>query len=76
MNSPGPVDRWESIEPIVERVAAEEDVDPVELPPIGEVVDPDALTTLLASTESSITVTFTYCGYDVVADTNGHVSIE
>ena len=76
MKSPDPVDRWESMEPIIERVAAEEGVDPVELPPIGEVVDPDALTSLLAATGSTITVRFTYCGYDVVADTNGQVSIE
>jgi hypothetical protein len=51
---------------IVEQVAEAEDVDPVELnPPLGDVVDPDALELLCESSDDAVRVEFEYCGYDV-----------
>lgn len=54
---------------IVERVAARENVDPLELPPLHDVVDTDALTALFANPEQRIDqVTFSYQGYDVTVE--------
>ncbi|THE65921.1 hypothetical protein D8Y22_05205 [Salinadaptatus halalkaliphilus] len=56
-------------ERIVTAVAELEDVDPVELPPLFDVVDPDALSTIFRSTTTSGPrtgqVSFPYAGYDI-----------
>ncbi|EMA45960.1 HalOD1 output domain-containing protein [Halobiforma nitratireducens] len=56
-------------ERIVTAVAALEDVDPAELPPLYEAVDPDALTAAFAETEGGTArsgrIEFPYAGYEV-----------
>lgn len=67
---------------IVEAVAETEGVDPAELTPsLYEILDPDALNALFAPTNaghprSTGRVTFQYCGYDVTASSDGHVSVD
>lgn len=66
---------------IVRRVAELEEVDPVELPPLYEVVDADILDGLIASTtdapnEANFSVTFEYNEYTVTVDGNQDISIE
>jgi CheY-like chemotaxis protein len=67
---------------VVEAVAAREDVDPVELlPPLGEVVDTEALDGLFAPQPSTAdsaveSATLTYRGYTVTVDGDGRVSVE
>jgi len=59
-----------TITAIVEAVAAQDGVDPMELePPLFDVVDPDALEAILstgATAQSEVTITFEWAGYDVV----------
>lgn len=66
---------------VIRNVAEVDDVDPVELPPLYEVVDADLLDGLVASTPDradapSLSVTFEYCGYTVTIDGTREVSIE
>ena len=49
---------------IIERVATLEDTSPMDLPPLYDTIDPDRLEGLLES--DGVTVTFHYCGYQVV----------
>ncbi|WP_254764449.1 HalOD1 output domain-containing protein [Natrinema marinum] len=71
------VDTDEVSERIVTGVAALEGIDPMELPPLFEAVDPDALTAIFATTESgglrSGSVRFTYADHriSVEFDENG-----
>lgn len=66
---------------IVDEVSDREGVDPTALPPLHDVIDPDALTAVFAPTSSGSSrtdgrVEFTYCGYQVVAHSDGRVQIE
>lgn len=54
---------------VVEHVATREDVDPLDLPPLNDVIDPDALTALFEDPESAAhRVTFSYNGYEIVVE--------
>ena len=53
---------------LVEAVADRKKVDPTDLPPLYDVVDPDALDTLLDDVEE---VSFAYSGYHVTLRTGG-----
>lgn len=69
-------DADEHVETIVREVAAVEGVDPIELPPIADAVDPDALAVLLsAGAGEDVTVEFEYCGHCVVASSDGGVVV-
>jgi hypothetical protein len=63
---------------IVDAVAEAEGVESVTLePPLAEVVDPDAVETLIEdSTAPDLDIHFAYRGHDVVVDENGHVQVE
>lgn len=65
---------------IVQQVAEREERDPTELPPLYDVIDPDALNTIIAGTTPSdrkaVRVTFTYCGYVVRVNSDNEVRIE
>lgn len=60
---------------IVETVAENEDIDPLELPPLYTVLDPDLLERVIESAREDVTIEFTYCGYDVALDGTGEVQI-
>lgn len=61
---------------VVEKLAATEDVDPVEIePPLYEAVDPDALDSLVESATGPLTVAFPYCGYVVRVDESATVTV-
>ncbi|QLH79092.1 hypothetical protein HZS55_18115 [Halosimplex rubrum] len=64
---------------VLETVAAAERVDPVDLPPLSETLDPEALNRLfepLAGDRVPATVEFEYCGYEVRVDGSGAVTAE
>ncbi|WP_049892821.1 HalOD1 output domain-containing protein, partial [Natronococcus jeotgali] len=46
-------------------VAAIENCTPLDLPPLAEVIDPDALDALLTEDTRTDEVSFKYCGYTV-----------
>ncbi|WP_312912570.1 HalOD1 output domain-containing protein [Natronosalvus caseinilyticus] len=70
---------------IVEAVAREEGVDPVEIEPpeydaLYDVLNPEALDSLFAPREDGTPrspgeVTFTFCGYEMVVESDGEVTI-
>jgi hypothetical protein len=65
---------------IAEAVARVSGDDPTDLPPLYEVLDPDALEALLMSGvrngEANVTVTFTFAGYDVSVRDSGDVFVD
>ncbi|WP_436930920.1 HalOD1 output domain-containing protein [Halosimplex halobium] len=63
---------------VVDAVAEAEGVEPATLdPPLTEVVDPDALETLIEdSTTSALEVRFAYRGHDIVVDDSGRVRVD
>lgn len=59
---------------VLEAVAVTSGVDPLELPPLYDVVDPDKLDALVASTTDG-KVSFTYAGYEVTVDGGSGVEV-
>jgi len=62
---------------IIDAVAEAEGVEPTALdPPLAQVLDPDALETLLEDTTASeLEIRFTYRDHEVVVDGSGRVRI-
>lgn len=66
---------------IIEEVAAQEGVDPVDLDvPLFETIDPEALDTLVETadtgySDTTLLLEFTYYGYDVGVSSDGAVSV-
>lgn len=60
---------------VVERVADSSDSDPLELPPLFERVEPDALEAFVRGTADGV-VEFQYAGHAVTVDCRGEVEVE
>lgn len=65
---------------VVEEVADAEGVGPLELPPLHDWIDPDALETLVSGRASgddtaAVEVKFMYCGYAVTVVSDGTVEV-
>jgi len=60
---------------VVEAVADELDVDPMDLDPLIEVIDPDALDTLFKGQNRSGEIRFSYSGYRVIVQEDGQVML-
>lgn len=60
---------------VIEAIADECGIDPLELPPLYDVVDPDALDTLFRDPDVTGTVSFTYMDRRVSVDPGGTVTI-
>lgn len=76
----GVADRSFSVE-VVKAVAAKRGVIETDLPPLAEVINPDALDNLFGSRSTRMTrkggkVTFMYCGYSVTVTASGEVTVE
>ncbi|WP_436924992.1 HalOD1 output domain-containing protein [Halosimplex amylolyticum] len=72
--------RGRPTERILAAVAETEGTDPATMePPLGDVVDPDALHDLLTQESSPtgepIEVQFSYRGHDIVADASGDIDV-
>lgn len=75
-DSPSPVAETDRlIRDIVVTVAGAEGVDPLELAPLYDAVDSDALAALRRSGGTERPVEFTYSGYRIVARANGDVDV-
>lgn len=61
---------------LIEQVADVENRDSRDLPPLGQTIDLEALDTLIESGNSTLTVTFTVQGYDVIVTGNGSVVLD
>lgn len=65
---------------IVEAIAAREGVDETTLPPLGDVIDPDALNALFAPSavrgpDQPAFVQFRYCGYTVAVAADRTITV-
>ena len=63
-------------ENVIVRVAAWKGIDPIELEPLYNVVDPDALDALFTGTTGSGQLSFMYCGCEVIIEDNGQVVVQ
>jgi len=66
---------------VIEAVADHEGVDATELPPLGTVIDPDALDSLFAYSTDEFPhpkgrVVFQYCGYTIAVHSDGQIVVE
>ncbi len=64
---------------VVERIAALEEADQAELDPLYETIDPEALDTLVETTERSnpsLQIDFPNNGYEVTVSSGGIVSVD
>lgn len=64
---------------VVERVAAFKGTESVELDPLYEVINPDALNRLFTNpsgTERSGQISFVYCGCEVIVEDDGQVLVQ
>lgn len=60
---------------VVQNVANTTDSDPLELPPLYDAVDPDALDTLVGRMSDGV-VSFTYAGHVVTVTSEGSITLE
>ena len=63
------------VERVIDAVAAETDRDALDLPPLAEAVDPDALVAI-ADSDSRAVVSFPYAGQHVMVDGTGTVTVD
>lgn len=66
-------------EAVVERVANREGVDPVELSPLYEAIDPDALDSLVCASNgdgSDLAIEFSYSGHEITVTGEGVVHLD
>lgn len=61
-------------ERVIRRVSTAADSDPVELPPLYDAIDPDALDALVERMSDG-TVSFVYAGYEVIVENDGTVDL-
>lgn len=60
---------------VVETVAAARDVDAVELPPLNDHIDPDALDRLLTDGGGSVQISFAYADAEIYVRGDGAVEV-
>lgn len=60
---------------ILEAVSEESDTDVLDLPPLEESIDTDALESLLTDCETDWTLGFHYDGYEVVVQSNRSIAL-
>lgn len=66
----------ELVQRITEEVADREDSSPMDLPPINETLDSQALQELVESAEAdTLAIEFVYCGYTVRVEGDGDVEV-
>ena len=61
---------------IVEGIATADKADPLEMPPLFDVVDTDALEALVANGSADVEVVFEYAGYEVTIGGDRRVHLE
>ena len=65
---------------VIQKVATLEGVDSMDLPPLYDSIDPEALDSLLEQrdghvTDETVSIEFTYNGYTVVVDSAGSIDV-
>jgi hypothetical protein len=70
---PDPPGQSALIPRVVEAVAAATDTSPLDLPPLYDTVDPDALAQTVASADDEFRMTFDFAGAEVVIAGTGEI---
>ena len=70
-----PKGRETATEAVIQTVAETTDTDPLELPPLYETIDPDALDALIADMQAG-TISFTYTDCEITVHSDGTVTID
>ncbi len=60
---------------VVREVAAQADVQPNELPPLYDFIDPDALDRVVHSTDADLELSFRFAGYRVTIEGDGSIRV-
>lgn len=62
---------------VVDAVAAVAEADPIELPPLYESIDPDALETLFDRQRegTALEISFSYTGYEIVVEEGDRITV-
>lgn len=63
-------------EAVIEAVADEEGVSPLQLEPLATVIDPDALNALYSEDRRGVKLEFAYHGYRVRVDADGRLALD
>ena len=66
--------REDIVDRILSEVADAEDCGKLDLPPLFDAVEPDALE-MLVDHETSFKLTFSYMGYDIVLENSGEIDV-
>jgi len=61
---------------VVREVAARADVQPDELPPLYDFIDPDALNRVINSTDADLQLSFVFAGYRVTIEGDGSIRVQ
>lgn len=61
---------------VVREVAARADVQPNELPPLYDFIDPDALGRVIHSTDADLQLSFVFAGYRVTIEGNRSIRVQ
>lgn len=70
-----PRGRETAAEAVIQTVAETTDTDPLELPPLYETIDPDALDALIEDMQAG-SISFTYTGREITVHSDGTVTID
>lgn len=68
-------DHESAVAAVIRAVAAVEGVRQVDLPPLGDAIEPDALNRAVRSSWEGGCVTFSYAGYAIAAHATGEVAV-
>lgn len=75
ISTPGSQSREKVTEAVVSAVSEEADLSPLELEPLADILDPDALNALVEC-GAAVALKFTYHGFAVSVGGDGRVSVE
>jgi len=79
MSTTTPPQQVSPSEAVIYQVANHENVDPMDLSPLYDVVDPDALDSLVGTANGNgadLQIEFTYAGYNVTVTGDGAVEVD
>lgn len=72
----GQADVDEIVSKVVRSVAKEKGVDPMDLTPLHDAIDPDHLVSFLEDVDATTSASFDYCGWQVRVFGDGNIQLQ